>query len=85
MICRPNKLVHSNGHEWKAKILKELYPKVLGIIDDNSKLLQFLDPDYKGTVFMYEHHDNLGFPFAVACKDWLTVYQEVKRYFLKGV
>ena len=83
VICRPNELVHSNGNEWKAKILQELYPKVLGIIDDNAKLLQFLDLDYKGKVFMYDHNHNLGFSFAVACKDWLTVYKEVKKYILK--
>ena len=83
VICRPNELDHGNGNEWKAKVLEELYPKVLGIIDDNAKLLQFLNLDYKGRVFMYDHHDNLGFPYAVACKDWLTVYQEVKKYVLK--
>jgi hypothetical protein len=83
VICRPNELDHNNGNEWKAKILEKLYPKVLGIIDDNAKLLQFLSLDYKGRVFMYDHHDNLGFPFAVACKDWLTVYKEVKKYVLK--
>lgn len=80
VICRPNKLAYSNGNEWKAKILEELYPRVLGIIDDNAKLLQFLSPNYKGKVFMYDHNDNLGFPFAVACKDWLTVYNEVEKY-----
>jgi len=80
VICRPNELVHNNGNEWKAKILEELYPKILGIIDDNAKLLQFLSSGYQGRVFLYEHNDNLGFPCAVACKDWLTVYQEVKKY-----
>ncbi len=80
VICRPNELAHSNGNEWKAKVLEELYPKVLGIIDDNAKLLQFLSPEYKGRVFLYDHHDNLGFSFAVACKDWLKVYKEVKKY-----
>lgn len=80
VICRPNEIVHGNGNEWKAKVLQELYPRVLGIIDDNAKLLQFLNLDYKGKVFMYEHQDNLGFPYAVACKDWLTVYEEVKKY-----
>lgn len=84
VICRPNELMHNNGHQWKAEILKELYPKVLGIIDDNAKLLQFLSPGYKGKVFMYDHHDNLGFPFTVACKDWFTVYTEVKKYFSKN-
>ena len=83
VICRPNELVHKNGNEWKAKVLEELYPRVLGIIDDNAKLLQFLNPDYKGRVFMYEHMNNLGFPFAVACKDWHTIYKEVKKYISK--
>lgn len=83
IICRPNELGRSSWNEWKAKILEELYPRVLGIIDDNAKLLQFLSPDYKGKIFLYDHHDNLGFPYAVACKDWLTVYKEVKEYILK--
>jgi len=83
VICRPNELEHSSSHEWKAKIIEELYPKVLGIIDDNAKLLQFISSDYKGKIFMYEHHDNLGFPYAVACKDWFTVYEEVKKFVLK--
>ncbi len=80
LICRPNDIAHGNGNEWKAKVLEEMYPKVFGIIDDNAKLLQFLSKDYKGMVFMYEHNSDLGFPFAVACKDWITVYKEVKKY-----
>ncbi len=83
VICRPNDIAHSDGNEWKAKILEKLYPQVLGIIDDNAKLLQFLSPSYKGKVFLYDHNDNLKFPFAVACKDWLTLYKEVRKYILK--
>lgn len=79
VICRPNGLLHSGGSEWKAKVLEDLYPQIIGIIDDNAKLLQSLSSGYKGKVFLYDHHDNLGFPFAVACKDWLTVYKEVKN------
>ena len=85
VICRPNELAHDKGNEWKAKILEELYPKVLGIIDDNAKLLQFLNPGYQGKVFMYDHHDNLGFPFAIACKDWLmrlgNTFQKLANFF----
>lgn len=83
IICRPNSVNRNNGNEWKAKMLEELYPEVQGIIDDNAKLLQFLSLDYKGRVFMYDHHDSLGYPFAVACKDWLTVYKEVKKHINK--
>jgi 5'(3')-deoxyribonucleotidase len=81
VICRPNELVNSNGHKWKAEVLKKLYPQVLGIIDDNAKLLEFLSPNYQGTVFLYDHHDNLNFPFAIACQNWLDVYQEVKKFY----
>lgn len=80
IICRPNQIEHSKGNEWKAGVLKELYPQVLGIIDDNAKLLQFLDKDYKGKVFLYDHQNNLGFSYAIACKDWLSVYKAVKKY-----
>lgn len=84
VICRPNEIVHGNGNEWKAGVLREMYPQVIGIIDDNAKLLQFLQPDYQGKVFLYDHHDNLGLSFAVACKDWLTVYSEVKKHILQN-
>lgn len=83
VICRPNEVSHVKGNEWKAEVLKKLYPQVIGIIDDNAKLLQFLDNNYQGKVFMYDHHDNLGYPFSIACKDWFTVYKEVKRYKLE--
>ncbi len=78
LICRPDEIMHSNGNEWKAGVLQELYPSVLGIIDDNAKLLQYLGPDYSGRVFLYDHHDNLGYPYVVACKDWLQVYTAVQ-------
>ncbi|MDP3837101.1 MAG: hypothetical protein Q8Q67_03290 [bacterium] len=77
VICRPNEVESSKGNEWKAKVIESLYPNVWGIIDDNAKLLDFLSADYKGKVFMYEHGDNLGYPFAIACKDWLTVYEQI--------
>jgi hypothetical protein len=80
VICRPNELVGENGHKWKAKILKELYPQILGIIDDNAKILEFLAPDYQGKVFLYEHHDNFNYPFVLACKNWLEVYLNIKKY-----
>lgn len=79
VICRPNEVDHNDGNQWKAAVLENLYPNVLGIIDDNSKLLSCLKKDYPGTVFLYDHHDNQGLPFAIACQDWPAVYNEVKK------
>lgn len=80
LICRPDEIMHSKGNEWKAEVLKTLYPRVLGIIDDNAQLLQCLGTDYPGRVFLYDHHDNLGYPYVAACKDWLQVYTAVQAW-----
>lgn len=80
LICRPDEIMHSAGNEWKAEVLKTLYPRVLGIIDDNAQLLQCLGTDYPGRVFLYDHHDNLGYSYVAACKDWLQVYTAVQAW-----
>jgi len=83
IICRPDEIVHGNGNEWKAKMLEKLYPNVLGIIDDNAKLLAFLSKNYQGKVFLYDHSSHYDFSFAVACKNWGKVYEEIKKHFKK--
>ncbi|HPX64183.1 MAG TPA: hypothetical protein PLA53_01990, partial [bacterium] len=83
VICRPNDIDHGDGHQWKATVLESLYPNVLGIIDDNPKLLSFLNKNYRGKVFLYDHHDNFGLSFVIACRDWPTTYQAVKKTFIK--
>jgi len=84
VICRPDEIAHGDGNKWKAEVLKKLYPGIKGIIDDNSGLLDFLGDDYRGRVFLYDHEDNRGFSFAVACKDWAAVYEEIKEYFRRA-
>lgn len=80
VICRPSHIDSADGSHWKASVLKELYPGVVGIIDDNAKLLEALGHDYQGRIFLYDHHDALGFPFAIACQDWPQVFKAVKGH-----
>jgi len=83
IICRPTDIIFENGNKWKAEILNELYPKIKGIIDDNAKLLKYLGKDYKGVVFLYDHTQVDTNTKAIACKHWLNVYEEVRKYFIK--
>ncbi len=57
VILRPGKPGYhglATKNTWKAELLKELYPNVMGIIDDNPGLLDALaDIDYQGTVYLY--------------------------------
>lgn len=81
IIYKPNEVAHHDGNKWKAEVLQDLYPRVLGLIDDNAKLLDFLPAVYSGKIFLYDHHDNFGRSNVIACQNWLTVYKEIKNYF----
>ncbi|MFA6253346.1 MAG: hypothetical protein WCV69_03855 [Patescibacteria group bacterium] len=80
IIARPLNVPHTTGNAWKAKILNELYPSVQGIIDDNAKLLEFLGENYKGIIFLYDHHATDSKLNVVPCPNWLKVFEEVKKY-----
>ncbi|MDD5341858.1 MAG: hypothetical protein PHI73_00760 [Patescibacteria group bacterium] len=83
IICKPMEVSHQNGNQWKAEVLQKLYPDILGMIDDNAKLLEYLAEDYKGIIFLYDH-TNIDSKFnVIACKNWLNVYVEMKKYFKK--
>ena len=72
-----------DGNEWKAGILKDLFPEVIGIVDDNVDLIEHLEPDYQGTVFLYNYESGPtdGKMDVVPCKTWENVLNEVtKRY-----
>jgi hypothetical protein len=80
IICRPMTVPHAEGNKWKAGVLLELYPQILGIIDDNTKLLEFLDKNYKGVVFLYDHHTTDSKLNVVPCPNWLKVFGEIKKF-----
>lgn len=80
IICRPNDVGHGSGNQWKAGVLKKIYPQVIGIIDDNAKLVKFLEPDYKGVVFLYDHTTIDSSLNIIPCPNWLHVYEEIKKY-----
>ncbi|MCX6797824.1 MAG: hypothetical protein NTX66_01210 [Candidatus Falkowbacteria bacterium] len=81
IICRPITVDHNDGNKWKAGVLEKLYPQVAGIIDDNPKLLNFLSADYRGKIFLYDHHDNFGRTNVIPCRNWLEVYKNIKNVF----
>lgn len=56
IICRPDDIPHSEGNKWKAEVLNDLYPQVVGIVDDNPALAENLVEGYKGTVYKFENN-----------------------------
>lgn len=78
IIARPKKILYEKGTQWKARMLQELYPQVLGIVDDNPDLIGYLPDTYKGFIFLYD------FPFYIpesenvlVCPTWDDVLKNV--------
>jgi len=65
---------------WKAKILHDLYPEVLGIVDDNIGLASELkNIKYKGTLYMYgmENKEFAGEENIIVCPTWQSVLDAI--------
>lgn len=83
IIGKPLEVAHGDGNKWKAETLQKLYPDIMGMIDDNALLLDFLDAKYPGVIFLYDHHAVESPLNVIACKNWVDVYTEVNKYFSK--
>jgi hypothetical protein len=81
IVCRPNRIRTEDGNRWKALALSERYPGIVGIIDDNPGMLDFLPETYKGYIFLYECQKIDSTLNAVPCKNWPAIYKEMKRVF----
>lgn len=84
IIPRPNHVSFKRGNEWKAKSLVYLYQEVVGIVDDNPKLLNFLPHEYKGRIYLYNNTDNQRRDLKVyPCLTWETVWQRIAEQYEK--
>lgn len=80
IICRPLNW-KDNSNLWKADVLLKLYPKILGIIDDNSELITFLErKKYPGVVYLYDNKNIKSNSINVICaKTWPTLYKKINK------
>lgn len=83
IICKPMDIAYENANKWKGEILEKLYPDILGMIDDNAKILDCLNKKYKGIIFLYDHNTISSKKNVVPCKNWLTTYSKIKNHFEK--
>jgi len=82
LILRPEHIPHEEGTLWKAGVLHELYPQILGIVDDSHSLIANLPEDYKGVIFLYGHHEPLRTDIrVVACNTWEEVVTKAQEVF----
>jgi hypothetical protein len=80
VIAKPNNIDRKIGSKWKARVLKYLYPEVVGIVDDSVSLVKFLGKDYKGVVYLYDKDEiNEKRINVIPCEKWETVVKKIKE------
>lgn len=82
IILKPMSVNPEDGNKWKAGVLVDLYPEIIGIVDDNPGLIEFLPSDYKGVVFLYNYSENYETDLnVISCENWIEVIQKAREYF----
>eukprot|EP00959_Pyramimonas_sp_CCMP1952_P121373 2538168-Pyramimonas_sp.AAC.1 len=83
VVSKPVDVPFEEGNAWKGRSLHELWPEVIGIVDDNPKLPTLAGVDYPGWVFLYSHSEcKPGYTHAIACPTWPEVITAVKTHIL---
>ena len=68
-------------NEWKAGVLKALYPEIVGIVDDNSLLADELEKiKYEGILFLYGSQSKAfdGKDNVIVCLAWPDVLDAIR-------
>ncbi len=79
VIARP--VDYEDGNKWKAEELVKHYPNIIGIVDDDPRLITSLPEDYQGTIFLYSHleYDQTTPLNVIPCRDWEAVYDKIQK------
>ena len=80
IVARPEETI---GHftTWKAGVLSNLYPYVLGIVDDHPGMVEELLPDYPGTIFLITHSEHPRRDLRLFCgRDWPEMVEQIKKH-----
>ena len=80
VIARPNEVPFEEGNKWKGGVLNDLFPHVLGIVDDNPKVALYAGRMYPGSVFLFGSRvtpEEIN--YAIPCPSWEDVITEVTK------
>lgn len=79
IITRPEGIALKDGSTWKARVLEYLHPQVMGIIDDSPSLVDNLNSNYQGKVFLYRNTQVARKDInVIACPSWASVLGKIK-------
>mgnify|MGYP000582485241 CR=1 FL=1 len=79
VLFRPLDTSKDEMHGWKGKAIAALHPEIVGIVDDDVRVIHQLPNYYSGTIFLFGGRtcEREGIR-VVPCRDWDEVYEKVK-------
>lgn len=84
IILRDEDNRFDDQYKWKADVLCRFRATILGLVDDDLGVLEYLPSDYKGQLFFLGHEQIPETQLnAHACPDWKAVYRKIKQVFSK--
>ena len=78
IVLRPTHVDHDEGNKWKAQVLHDLHPHILGIIDDNPNLVSYLPKNYLGKIFVFGGGASAS-SNILNCPTWEDVIEHVSN------
>ncbi len=79
IVARPPSVPYEGIYHWKSSILMELYPAVLGIIDDDANLPSHMPAEYEGTIYTIGHETSDRSDINVhVCPTWEDVHRAIR-------
>lgn len=79
IITRPENIALKDGSIWKARVLEHLFPQVIGIIDDSPSLVDNLNSNYQGKIFLYRNTNIIRKDInVVASPSWTSILDKIK-------
>lgn len=77
VIAKPNEVPFEIGNKWKGEVLNDLFPYVLGIVDDNTKVAFYAGRNYPGAIFLFGASVvSEEINYAIPCLTWKDVVNE---------
>lgn len=79
VVSKPSSVPFAEGNNWKANALKEMWPEVTGIVDDNPKVPILATKLYPGKIFLFGHTScPAGAEHALSCATWAAVVDRAR-------
>mmetsp|Transcript_65462 Transcript_65462/g.77486 ORF Transcript_65462/g.77486 Transcript_65462/m.77486 type:complete len:223 (+) Transcript_65462:38-706(+) len=80
VVAKPDSVPFEEGNQWKARTLHDLWPEVVGIVDDNPKLPTFAGAGYPGDIYLFGRGEvESGYEWAIPCKTWQCVVKRIEE------